>query len=118
MAKDELFEQRIEKLNRLRDKGIDPYPNSFVRSHTTVEARAILEEPAENQDASEITLAGRLVSLRSMGRLTFAVIRDGQGQIQVSFERDSMGTEKYGVLKDLDLGDFIGVKGEMYRTKT
>jgi len=118
VAKDELFEQRIEKLNRLRDKGIDPYPNSFVRSHTTVEARAILEEPAENQDASEITLAGRLVSLRSMGRLTFAVIRDGQGQIQVSFERDSMGIEKYGVLKDLDLGDFIGVKGEMYRTKT
>ena len=59
MAKDELFEKRLEKLNRLRDKGIDPYPNKFARSHTTVEARAILEKPGENQDVSEITLAGR-----------------------------------------------------------
>ena len=121
MPEDDLIQQRIVKLERLRAQGIDPYPRRFERTHTAAQARAILEDndPDTDVDASlPLSVAGRIVTLRGMGRLTFATIRDGSGQIQVSFQRDQLGDQTYAILKDLDLGDFIGVEGPLYRTRT
>ncbi len=110
------FEARLAKLERLRERGIDPYPRRTDRTHTTVEARALIEQDPETQ--STVVVAGRLMTIRSMGRLTFTTMGDGAGEIQVSFTRDRMEPDAYQGLKDLDLGDFLSVQGTVYRTRT
>jgi len=116
-----LTQQRLEKLNRIRARGIDPYPHSYERSHTTSEAVALLteeEETPEKTPTAELTLAGRIVASRFMGKIAFFDIRDGSGKIQLYFCWDLLGEEKYELLRDLDIGDIIGVKGKVFRTKT
>ena len=109
-------EARLAKLERLRERGIDPYPRRTERTHTAAESRALFE--AEPEAENTVAIAGRLMTIRGMGRLTFATLRDGSGEIQVSFARDRLDTDMYQALKDLDLGDFLSVKGTLYRTRT
>ena len=109
-------EARLAKLERLRERGIDPYPRRTERTHTAAESRALFE--AEPEADNTVAIAGRLMTIRGMGRLTFATLRDGSGEIQVSFARDRLDTDMYQALKDLDLGDFLSVKGTLYRTRT
>ena len=109
-------EARLAKLERLRERGIDPYPRRTERTHTAAEARALFEAEPETENA--VAIAGRLMTIRGMGRLTFATLRDGSGEIQVSFARDRLDTNMYQALKDLDLGDFLSVQGTLYRTRT
>ena len=109
-------EARLAKLERLRERGIDPYPRRTERTHTAAEARALFEAEPEAENA--VAIAGRLMTIRGMGRLTFATLRDGSGEIQVSFARDRLDTDMYQALKDLDLGDFLSVQGTLYRTRT
>ncbi len=116
-----LTQQRLEKLNRIRARGIDPYPHSYERSHTTSEAIALLtdqEKSPEKASLEELTLAGRIVASRFMGKVAFFDIRDGSGKIQLYLRSDLLGEEKYELLRDLDIGDIIGVKGTVFRTKT
>ena len=123
---DALISSRIAKLERLRAKGIDPYPPRYDRTTDTAAAVAEFEawemrsgqastEPAES--APGHSLAGRIVSMRVMGRAAFLDIRDGTGSVQVMFRQNVLGDE-YELLRDLDLGDFIGVTGGMLRTRT
>ena len=123
---DALVNSRIAKLERLRDKGIDPYPPRYRRSAATADAVAEFEawEQAAGQQpedtaepAPEHSLAGRVVSMRVMGRAAFLDIRDGSGAVQVMFRQNVLGDD-YDLLRDLDLGDFIGVTGGMLRTRT
>ena len=109
-------EARLAKLERLRERGIDPYPRRTERTHTAAESRALFE--AEPEAENTVAIAGRLMTIRGMGRLTFATLRDGSGEIQVSFARDRLDTDMYQALKDLDLGDFLSVQGTLYRTRT
>ncbi|MHB8620964.1 MAG: OB-fold nucleic acid binding domain-containing protein, partial [Chloroflexota bacterium] len=111
-GEDQLRQQRLDKLERLKRSGVDPWPARFERSHTAAEARAAFREDAP-VDAS---LAGRMIGFRDLGKLSFAPLQDGSGQIQISFQLDVLG-ERYERLKDLDVGDFIGVSGELWRTK-
>ena len=117
---DPLIRQRITKLERLRALGIDPYPSRFHRTHTAAEAMALWEAHMATGSTAPptITLAGRLIAMRSLGRLSFGVLRDGSDQMQVSFQRDILGEDRYGLLKELDLGDFIGIEGTLYTTRT
>ncbi|MYD35942.1 MAG: lysine--tRNA ligase [Dehalococcoidia bacterium] len=110
------FESRLAKLERLREQGIEPYPRRTERTHTSSEARALFE--ADEAAGQRVAVVGRLMTIRGMGRLTFATLRDGSGEIQVSFARDQLDTDDYQALKDLDLGDFLGVSGTLYRTRT
>ena len=110
------FESRLAKLDRLRERGVDPYPRRTERTHTSSEARALFE--ADEITEHGVAVVGRLMTMRGMGRLTFATLRDGSGDIQVSFARDRFDTNDYQALKDLDLGDFLGVSGTLYRTRT
>lgn len=117
---DELYQARLLKLERLRARGIDPYPARWRRTHTTAGARAAFEaaESARGPDPGEVRVAGRLVGFRSMGRLTFAHIQDGAGRLQLAFRQDVLGAEAYGLLRELDLGDFVGAAGTLFRTRT
>ena len=123
---DGLIGSRVAKLNRLRERGIDPYPPRYRRSADTATAVAAYEawesevgpEPGEDAPpAPGHSLAGRIVSMRVMGRAAFLDLRDGSGNVQVMFRQNVLGDE-YELLKDLDLGDFIGVTGKMLRTRT
>ncbi|MCX8126086.1 MAG: lysine--tRNA ligase [Dehalococcoidia bacterium] len=115
---DALGQQRLKKLERLRARGIDPYPYSFQRSHRINEALALFlgMEKGAGQLPS-LKLAGRLMAMRSMGKASFGDINDGSAKVQLFFRKDKLG-ERYDVLDDLDLGDIIGASGKLFRTRT
>ena len=109
-----LVEQRIRKLQQLRERGVDPYPYSFDRTHLAADALAAFD----TLQGAELRLAGRLLTVRLMGKASFAHILDLSGRIQVYVRRDVVGEQQYQLFKELDLGDFIGVAGKPFRTKT
>jgi lysyl-tRNA synthetase class 2 len=112
------FYQRLRKLEKLRELGIDPYPARAQRTHSIKEARENFEKD-ESFGQSRIALAGRLISIRNMGGLTFTHINDGSGKIQLMFRRDLLGDERYRLFLDFfDIGDFIEAHGKMFRTRT
>ncbi len=119
-TQNELVKARFDKLARLRARGIDPYPHRYERSHTAAEAVSLFE--AEEKRATEdartdvVSLAGRIVAFRGMGRATFADLLDGSGRVQVMFRRNQL-PDTYEVLNDLDIGDWLGVKGPIFRTR-
>ncbi len=102
---------RIEKLLKIKEKGINPYPKRFDRTHTV---REIQEEFAAGM---HVTTAGRLIALRGHGKSSFANIIDDSDKIQLYFKKDILN-EKYSMLELLDLGDFIGIQGTTFITKT
>ena len=116
-----IVEQRLEKLRNIQSQGINPYPNSYHRSHTAQEAVAMFQQyEKEPQTASniEVSLAGRITASRFMGKVAFVDLRDSTGKIQLFFSRDLFDNERYEFLRSLDIGDIIGAKGKLFRTKT
>ena len=116
-----LEKTRLEKVERLRNQGIEPYPHRIERTHTNREAIAALEawEQQQNSEPVQATLVGRIRSMRPMGKLAFAHIEDGYGRIQLFIRLNEVGNESLDLLKnEFDLGDFIEASGEMMRTKT
>ena len=114
-------QQRLAKLEKLREAGIDPFPARVRRSHSTDQAVRLLEEveSREEHETAPVELAGRLMSIRDMGKSTFAHIQDSAGRIQVYFKNNVIGEEPYEVFKRLlDIGDLIGVTGPLFRTRT
>jgi len=110
-----ITEQRLESLSKIRARGIDPYPHSYHPSHNIREAIALFEQQKES--SQEVSLAGRIASKRSIGKMSFLDIRDGSGKIQLSLRYDLLGPEKYGLLQYIDIGDIVGAKGKLFRTK-
>ncbi len=119
---DKIRQDLLRKLETFREMGINPYPNRFKISHTigeVVEAYGEEQEEGKLESAGEFVLAGRMMSLRLHGRISFAHIRDYTGKIQILVERDVVGREFYNkVFKKLDVGDFLGVRGTLFRTRT
>ncbi|MCO6449992.1 MAG: lysine--tRNA ligase [Caldilineales bacterium] len=118
----ELLDQELarrQKVELMQAEGIDPYPPRVNRTHTVAQVLAAFQanELAEGQ---EVQLAGRMISRRIMGKLSFCHIADGTGQVQIMVQRDALGDEAYNEFfkKRLDLGDIVGVTGEMQVTRT
>lgn len=111
--------QRQEKIERLRSKGINPYPSSFVRTHTSTQAVRLVDcpEAGVSQDA-HISISGRITALRKMGKISFANLLDGDGKIQLLFKADNLDEQSSDIFKELDIGDFIGASGKMVITRT
>jgi len=116
----ELERRRVEKLERLRARGIESYPRRVRRTHTIAEALAALEAgEAAGEQGPQVAVTGRLRSMRVMGKVTFAHIEDGSGSIQLFLRIQDVGEESYGIFKrDFDLGDFVGAEGTLMRTRT
>jgi len=113
--------QRRQKLQTLRSQGVEPYQSRFNRSHSSAEAIALFEQ-AERSGGAEartetVALAGRLVAIRVMGKATFAHLQDFAGRIQLLAKVDKLGEGPYKRFTDLDLGDIIGVRGTLFRTR-
>lgn len=117
----DLLVSRREKYDRLLSKGINPFPSHFHRTHNIVEALSLFtkDELKErgSKTAQKLALAGRIVALRVMGNASFLKIQDGYGQMQILLKKDLLG-ENYGMVKDLDLGDFLGARGPLFLTRT
>jgi len=110
---------RLEKLPRIREAGIDPYPARATRTMTVADALARFGRAEDSEEGVKGWLAGRLMSIRLMGKAAFAHIADGSGRIQIYLRRDDLGEEAYEHFRrDIDIGDFIGARGEVFRTRT
>src|SRR2546429_1202340 len=107
-----LMEQRRAKLDALRARGIDPFKNKFSPTEQCAEARAHYSE------GREVALAGRISAHRDMGKSQFIDIKDQSGRIQIYAQKQTLGDEQFDIFKHLDLGDFVGVRGTMFTTKT
>ena len=112
---------REAKLSRIRERGIDPYPPRYRRTCDNASAVALFEaveaESRPAADAEGLSLAGRIVALRNMGRSIFLDLQDASSSIQAMLRRNNLG-EDFELLKDLDLGDHLGVEGNLIRTRT
>ncbi len=116
---DRIEQQRRQKLDRIRARGINPYPYGYHRSHTAQQAIALLKQQEEGlTKEEEVSIAGRVMANRSMGKISFVDIRDGSGKIQLLFPRDRLGEPNLELFKDIDIGDIIGVSGKLFRTKS
>ncbi len=106
---------RREKLEALRGRGVAPFAYRYRRTHLAAAALAAFADGAEGP---EVAVAGRIVALRGHGRSTFAHVADPSGRIQLYFKQDVLGEDGYAVVQLLDLGDHVGVKGLLFRTRT
>jgi lysyl-tRNA synthetase class 2 len=115
-----LMVARREKLDRLRARGIEPFAYSYERSHSTADAIALLGDVVlgEHVAGPVVSIAGRLVSWRGQGKTAFAHIADASGRLQAYFRKDEIGDDMFALLSDFDLGDYVGVRGTLMRTKT
>lgn len=113
----ELEQIRLQKLEKLRESGEEPYPHRVERTHTTRQAIQAFEKDPDGQ--TRAVVVGRMRSLRDMGKSSFAHIEDGYGKLQLYFRADEVGQERYSLFKEaFDLGDFIQARGEIFRTRT
>lgn len=116
-----LAESRQDKLRKLRAQGIDPYPPRFHRTHTNREAvdwyqKAEAGRGEGYHSRKKLAIAGRITALRDMGKAAFLDLRDGSQRLQVHLRSDVL-KKSYSLIETLDLGDFLGVEGTMFRTR-
>jgi len=105
---------RLAKVERLRAAGIDPYSRGFKPTQSSESAKALLGDAERTEP---VALAGRLMVKRLQGALVFADLRDGRGRIQLMATRDVLGEDEFARFADLDIGDIVGVRGPIFRTK-
>ena len=122
---EDLAAVRRRKMEALRAAGVAVWPDRFPKSHDSAAARALFErlEPALGAAGAEtsetVSVAGRVVLFRPMGKLVFGQVQDARGRIQFALKKDVLGAERFKLLLDhLDLGDFLGVTGPLFRTRT
>ncbi len=117
MALDDIRKVRLDKLNKLKEKGINPYPAKSLRTHTALEAQEAFDTLAA--EAAPITIAGRVMSLRGQGALIFFDLYDGTGRFQGLFKKDETNLEVFALFGDtVDIGDFVEVTGPVFLTRT
>ncbi len=104
---------RREKLDRLRARGINPYPYAYQRSHYNAEVTGSFDE----LEGKQVAVAGRIMSIRGHGKTSFFHIQDRTGQLQCYLRKDDIGDEQFEIFRDFDIGDMIGAGGEVFRTK-
>ncbi len=113
--KDRLLQERAEKLRRIRELGVDPYPHTYDVTHTAAEALEHFDSLSD--EGTTVRLAGRLVSKRIQGKAGFANILDRTMTIQLYIRRDNIGDD-FALIKLLDLGDIVGAEGTLFVTRT
>lgn len=113
-----LISVRKEKIEKLKNMGINPYPYKYDKTHTTIEAKNLYKEDQGEDLGEKVKVAGRIMSFRRQGKTAFAHIQDEVGKIQIYIRKDGVGENNYEVVKLLDIGDIIGVEGNIFKTRT
>jgi lysyl-tRNA synthetase, class II len=117
---EQLVAQRRGKLASLKESGLNPFPYRFERTHTLLQILDTFQSVAAEQESKDVVrTAGRLMTLRDMGKSCFAHLGDGPTRMQIYVRKDVVGEDAFKLFqKDMDLGDVLGVEGSMFRTKT
>ncbi len=110
----QIIDFRIEKLNKLREAGINPFPNKFDPTYKSESIKTDFDA----MEGKTVKVAGRIMALRKMGKASFAQIMDSEGRIQFFIRQDDVGEESYTHFKLLDIGDYVGIEGYVFKTKT
>ncbi len=113
-ALNDQMKRRIEERRQLAEEGINPYPYGF---DVTAYSKKIIERHQDGTPET-VSVAGRIMTIRKMGKASFFHIQDTEGKIQVYIRRDDVGPDAYKIFKLLDIGDIVGIKGYTFRTKT
>lgn len=112
---------RREKLNDLKERGVDPFGSRYVRTHYSSELHETYDEKTKDELHDEeinVSVAGRLMTKRGKGKAGFAHLKDKNGLIQIYVRKDAVGDEQYESFKQADLGDFFGIEGTVMKTNT
>ena len=111
---------RKEKVRELREAGVDPYPNDFCVTHSIGDIAVRVNDPGFIPESlpAGISLAGRVMAVNRFGKSCFIRFKDRSGQLQAYIRHDKVGEDAYALFKKMDIGDFIGITGEMFQTKT
>jgi lysyl-tRNA synthetase class 2 len=123
MSFEELNDQlkvRREKLHKLREKGLDPFGKRFDRTHTSNDLLSLYGDKTKeeiDQLAIEVTIAGRIMTKRGKGKAGFTHIQDLTGKIQLYVRQDAVGEDAYGIFDTADIGDIVGVTGNVFKTQ-
>ena len=112
---EDLEQTRIEKLNKLREKGVDPYGACYSNATPLKE---VVDGYSEEDEGKKVKCAGRIMTMRRQGKASFLHIKDWSGKLQVYVKMNTVGEEKYEIFRLLDLGDIIGVEGGLVKTRT
>ncbi|SEN63389.1 lysine--tRNA ligase [Lihuaxuella thermophila] len=115
----DLFEVRREKLKALRERGVDPFGQKYVRTHSAQDIGSLYGELSKEEleeKAVRVSIAGRLMAKRVQGKASFAHLQDMSGRIQIYVRLDRVGEEQYDIFSTADLGDWIGVSGVVFKT--
>lgn len=111
---------RRQKMDSIREAGLDPFGQRFERTHLTNELHeqfsSVTKEELEEREPVEVVVAGRIMTKRSKGKVGFANVQDLGGQIQIYVRKDAIGEEAYEIFKRADLGDIVGIKGTLFKT--
>ena len=116
----DVIQKRYEKIEALKRSGVSLYPNDFKVSHTIGEILSVVETAAEtlSEQGPFFDIAGRLMAVNHFGKAAFARVRDRSGQLQAYVRRDRIGEEAFALFKQLDIGDFVGLRGTLFQTRT
>jgi lysyl-tRNA synthetase, class II len=116
----EIIQQRLEKIERMRAQGLEPYAYQYARTHTAGKVLAAYGSLAgEDVSPETVSLAGRLLAVRAHGKTIFSHLQDESGKVQLYFRKDGLGEARFDAAKHFaDMGDFIGVTGPVFRTHT
>ncbi|MCJ7664746.1 MAG: OB-fold nucleic acid binding domain-containing protein, partial [Desulfobacterales bacterium] len=121
MEESEVLRQWKERIKDLRAMGVELFPNDFRAEHTSSEITEQYGDFSAEALAGlpeTVSCAGRIMAIRHFGRAAFVHLQDRKGRIQVYLRQDVLGEELFGLFKRLDAGDFVGVQGRLFRTKT
>ena len=121
MDKDnQLIQVRKEKIKELKKNGINLYPNDFKPSCSIIALKEIIEKKSDTlgEKGDQFDMAGRMMAINKMGKSSFVRFKDGSDQFQIYLQKNTLGDETYSLFKKLDIGDFIGVKGPLFQTRT
>ena len=110
----QMIQFRLDKLKSLRERGVNPYPPKYDFTHKSKSIKTNYND----LEGKTVRIAGRIMVIRKMGKASFAQIMDSMGRIQFFIRRDDVGEEAYSQFKLLDIGDFIGIEGYVFTTKT
>ena len=118
--KSAIIENRKKKLEDLKNNNIDLFPNDFEVLHTVRDIMKAIENSPDSltQDDPVFIVAGRMMAVNRFGKAAFIRFRDRTGQLQAYVRKDKMGNQSYNLFKQMDIGDFVGLKGGMFKTKT
>jgi lysyl-tRNA synthetase class 2 len=116
----DIVRKRKEKIDALKNSGINIYPNGFKVLHTIRDIQKVIEKssPSLSEDDPRFTTAGRMMAINNFGKSAFIRFKDRTGQLQAYIRKDRLGNNAYRLFKQLDIGDFVGLKGGVFQTRT